>query len=82
MTNIEASMQLRECGLAWGPGIRLLGNITAAEIVSVCDELHQLRTIVDLARQVSHLRDQGEESPKLSDELANAIDLLDGEDVE
>ncbi|HEY6056246.1 MAG TPA: hypothetical protein VIU86_20110 [Gaiellaceae bacterium] len=36
--------------------------------------------VVSLARRVCRLRDNGEESSKLNDELGNAIDRLDGED--
>lgn len=39
--------ELLECARAWEPGVRLLGNVTAATIAEICLEAIQLRA--DLA---------------------------------
>lgn len=48
--------------------------------VVTSEEWLQVANVVRAARAVAHLRDQGEASQKLNDELAYAINQLDGED--
>jgi anthranilate phosphoribosyltransferase len=55
--------------------------LTALEYrVVTAEEWRLVAEVVRTARAVTHLRDQGEASRKLNDELSYAIDQLDGED--
>ncbi len=45
--------ELRECAESWEPDVTLLGNVTAADIIGVCDEIGRLRARVEGTERVS-----------------------------
>jgi sulfatase maturation enzyme AslB (radical SAM superfamily) len=51
---VSRERELRQCAAAWEPGARLLGNVTAAEIIEVCDALTLEREHEQQRRECPH----------------------------
>jgi hypothetical protein len=73
--------ELRQCAASWEPGGRLLGNVTATEIIEVCDLVTTLRSARDTARAdvkelADHWQAEIEQHSALQAKVARAVAAL------
>lgn len=70
-------LEIRECAASWEPGARLLGDVTAGEIVGVCDELIRLRGVVAREAMAAVVADvSSQKAYELTRELREAKKVL------